>query len=156
MENTPANSSQDHQKQKHNFFQSKTFKWAVFILAELILLIGVFDLGMKVAFHKARFTESWTRNYPKNFGRPMMKPDSHFFNAHGLEGKILSIEKNSLTIKDQDNNEKTVLLLPTTTIRKNNSDIKPADLKVNDEIVVIGAPNDQGQVEARLIRVLNQ
>ena len=47
---------------------SNTLKWVAAILAELIILIGVFALGMNVGFRKAHFTDEWIKNYPANFG----------------------------------------------------------------------------------------
>src|SRR6266404_4480156 len=87
-------------KNKNGLFKSKTLKWAVIVLAELIILVGVFSLGMKVAFHKARFTDSWMRNYRTNFMPPMgglpMRPNDNFFMAHGLSGTILNKDSNTL------------------------------------------------------------
>jgi hypothetical protein len=33
--------------------------------------------------------------------------------------------------------------------------IKKDDLKVGDQVVIIGSPNEQGQIEAKLIRIFN-
>lgn len=139
---------------------SKIFKFTIAFLAELIFLIGAFSLGMNVGFHKAGFTYSWNQNYPNNFGGPkilaMPPPNSAFFNPHGLDGTILSVDKNTLVIKDGDNNEKTVIIPPQTSIRQNFQNLQPADLKTGEEIVIIGEPNPQGQINAKFIRVLNQ
>ena len=139
---------------------SKIFKFAVALLAELIILIGVFSLGMSVGFRKAGFTYSWSQNYPNNFGGRQVlvapPPSGAFFNPHGLDGTILNFDKNTLVLKDEDSTEKTVLISPQTSIRLNFQNLKPTDLKAGEEIVVIGEPNPQGQIEAKLIRVLNQ
>jgi len=138
---------------------SKVFKFVVALLAELILLIGTFSLGMNVGFHKAGFTYSWSQNYPNNFGGRQAlvapPPSSAFFNPHGLDGTILNSDKNTLVLKDEDNTEKTVLISSQTSIRLNFQNLKAADLKAGEEVVVIGEPNPQGQIEAKLIRVLN-
>ena len=161
MEHTTSHHKEDAApKLNYNFFQSKIFKWIIIGVAELILLIGAFGLGMKVAFHKARFTDSWMRNYRQNFMKPMrgmpMRPNEHFFSAHGVFGSILTVEKDSLTVKDEEDNEKTVLITPSTSIRLNLEDLKIEDLKSGQVVVVIGAPNDQGQIEAKFIRELSQ
>jgi hypothetical protein len=139
---------------------SKTFKFSIALLAELILLIGAFSLGINVGFRKAGFTYSWSQNYPNNFGgRPALiapPPSNAFFNPHGLDGTILNSDKNTLILKDEDGTEKTVLISSQTSIRMNFQNLKPADLKTGEEVVVIGDPNPQGQIEAKLIRVLNQ
>jgi RNase P/RNase MRP subunit p29 len=148
--------SEDRFKTPH----SKIFKFSIVLLAELILLIGAFSLGMNVGFRKAGFTYSWSQNYPNNFGgRPALTappPSSAFFNPHGLDGTILNSDKNTLVLKDEDSTEKTVLISSQTSIRMNFQNLKAADLKAGEEVVVIGEPNPQGQIEAKLIRVLNQ
>ena len=137
---------------------SKTFKITVVILAELILLIGAFWLGINVGFKKAFFTYSWSQNYPNNFGgRTMMAPpNAQFFNAHGLDGIILSLDQNSLVIKDEDSNEKTISITPQTVIRQDFQTLQAKDLKIGEEIVIIGSANPQGQIDAKLIRVLSK
>jgi hypothetical protein len=143
---------------------SKTFKFLVVILAELILLLGAFSLGLQVGFHKADFTYSWISHYPKNFtgpgGAQLMPPppdNGEFFNAHGLFGIILSNNGDKgLIIKDSDGNEKTILLGQGTTIRLNYQTIQQQNLKANQEIVIIGEPNGLGQIQARFVRILDQ
>jgi len=162
--NDPNTKPAENQPLVHHFFRSKTFMVVVVILAELILLMGAFNLGMKVAFHKARYTYSWMSNYPNNFG---MLPgpggrfmdhnpgDHEFINANGVFGQIISNNGSTLTIKGIDNNEKTVNVTGSTTIRKGFTDVKATDLKPGDQVVVIGEANDKGQIDAKLIRVLN-
>jgi hypothetical protein len=139
---------------------SKIFKLATVLLAELLLLIGAFWLGVNVGFKKAGFTYSWSQNYPNNFGGPKMMmpppPGNAFFNPHGLDGIILSADKNTLAIKDEDNTEKTVIVSSQTSIRLNFQNLQFADLKTGEEVIIIGEPNPQGQIEAKLIRVVNK
>jgi hypothetical protein len=40
-----------------------------------------------------------------------------------------------------------------TDIKSGFKNIKLADLKIGDIIVIIGSPNDKGQIEAKIIRV---
>jgi hypothetical protein len=140
---------------------SKTFKWAVFIIAGFIMLIGAFTLGIRVGFHEAHFTETWEKGYSANFGVPgdmpiKRSPQDPFLNAYGISGTILTVNGNNLTLKDSDNTEKVVVMSAGTSIRLNFSTLKPADLKTNQSIIVIGQPNEQGQIDAKFIRILNQ
>ena len=140
---------------------SKIFILIVAGLIELLLIIAVFSVGVKVGAHKARFTYSWANNYPQNFEGPagqmrLLPPPGRFFNAHGLAGTILSKDSNGLIVKDQDGDEKTVVVSDDTTIRQNSENLKVDDLKVNQQILVLGEPNDNGQIEAKLIRVFSQ
>jgi hypothetical protein len=137
---------------------SQTFKIIVAVLLEMILLTGAFWLGITVGVHKAGFGYSWSQNYNNNFGgsRMPVQPPPGAFNPHGLDGTILSVGKNGLVIKDEDSNEQPVLISPQTVIRQNLKNLQPADLKTGQEIVIIGEPNLQGQINAKLIRILGQ
>jgi hypothetical protein len=153
-----ANSPKGHpEKPQH----SKFFIWIVLGLTQLIIIVAVFALGVSVGIHKARFTYSWASNYPSNFGQNggafiKTPPQAgQFFNDHGLDGIILTTSAGSVAIKDEDSNEKTILINQSTTIRQDSGNITAADLKTGEEIVVIGEANDQGQVQAKFIRVLN-
>ncbi|MDR3643311.1 MAG: hypothetical protein P4L74_06840 [Candidatus Doudnabacteria bacterium] len=141
---------------------SRLFKFLALSLIELIVLIGVFALGINIGLHKARFTYAWINQYPKNFGGPQpaqfmpVPPGNVFFNSHGVSGQILSTNgTSSLIIKDSDNNEKTVLIGTGAVIRENFETIQPQSLKAGQEIVVIGEPNQQGQIQARFVRVID-
>ena len=56
---------------------------------------------------------------------------------------------------DGDNTEKTILVSDKTTIIYQRKNIKLSDLKVDDNIVVVGEPNNSGQITAELIRVMS-
>lgn len=60
----------------------------------------------------------------------------------------------ALIIKDRDGTEKIILVTDKTEIRKFRETVKLSDLKIDDYVVVIGEPNDAGQVEAKLIRIM--
>ncbi|TSC53659.1 MAG: hypothetical protein LiPW39_149, partial [Parcubacteria group bacterium LiPW_39] len=49
--------------------------------------------------------------------------------------------------------EKIILISEKTTIEKGRETIKKEELKAGDRVVIIGSPNEQGQIEAKLIRV---
>ncbi len=144
----------------HFLFSHKIFKWTVITLASLIILIGAFALGVKVGYHEASFALDWQRDYPKNFvdytGAPVAPgTPGPEFRSHGLVGVVLNVDNGELILKDNgDSTEKKILVGDDTTIRQNNSSLKLSDLKASSTIVVIGEPDDQGQIEARFIRVL--
>lgn len=147
----------------NNFFQSKTFKIIIWIIAGLIIILFVFKLGLTVGLNKARFSYKWGENYHRNFagprqgffrdfGRDFVAKD--FIEAHGVFGQIIKIDGSTLIIRGRDDVEKIVVVTDNTIINRFREKIKLTDLKLNDRIVVIGEPNDAGQIEARLIRVL--
>ncbi len=144
-------------------FDSKVSIKILYGIGAIIVLILSFSLGVSVGFHKASFGQAWGDNYEKNFGiigndgmmlnRPFPGKDN-FPNAHGAVGKIIKIELPTLIVQDKDNTEKVVLLKSDTKIEKMRTEIKTSDLLVDDFIVVIGSPNDKGQIEAKFIRAM--
>ena len=123
----------------------------------VIVVLLSFSAGITVGFHKASFGRSWGENYERNFGmrpnRPMFGRDN-FPNANGAIGKIIKIELPTIIVQDKDNTEKVILIKDGTQIQKMKESITTTDLKIDDFIVVIGTPNEQGQIEAKLIRIM--
>lgn len=143
----------------NKFFQSKTFKAVLWGIGGLVLFLLIFGAGMSVGFKKASFSYQWGENYHQNFGGPrggFLAPWSgrDFIDAHGVTGQIIKIDGNTLVIKGRGDAEKIVALDEKTVIERFRETLKPADLKVDDLIVVIGAPNNAGQIEAKLVRVM--
>jgi hypothetical protein len=147
----------------NKIFQSKKAKIALIALGALIVLLLVFQLGMTVGFRKANFSFRWAENYHQNFAGPRTGflgnfardfIGKDFIEAHGVFGSIIKIDGSTLVIKGANNVEKTVLLKDDTAIERLRETIKPADLKIDDNVVIIGSPNDSGQIEAKLIRVM--
>jgi hypothetical protein len=152
----------------------KNFKIAIGVVGALLLALVIFVSGIAVGLHKAKFSYQWGQNYERNFMGSgferggMMGRESerggmmgffrdaegrNFRNAHGLAGMIISVSDNNLIIKDRDNKENTVSVSDKTIIKRNGDDLKITDLKANDQIVVMGAPDDKGVITADLIRV---
>lgn len=144
-------------------FQSKSFRTVIWTLAVIILLLVVFSAGMYVGFKKADFSYQWGENYHRNFagprqgfGRDIMGElgGKDFIDAHGTLGQIIKIDNSTLVVKGIDNIEKIILVTDKTVINRFKDRIKISDLKVDEKIVTIGDPNNSGQIEAKLIRVL--
>jgi len=122
-------------------------------------IVFVFGVGVFVGQERARFSYRWAQNYYRNFGGPMMQgfgtlPTGGFISGHGVFGPIIKVDAGDVVVKDQDGVEKTIIVSGNVTIRNNTGAIKFSDLEVGDSIVVIGSPNDQGQIVAQFIRVL--
>jgi hypothetical protein len=85
-----------------------------------------------------------------------MGMDRELPNANGSFGKIIKIdlETKVLTIKGASSVEKNILVSDKTIIVLQKENIKLSDLKVDENIVVMGEPNASGQIEALLIRVM--
>ncbi|MDD5152867.1 MAG: hypothetical protein PHS95_02620 [Candidatus Pacebacteria bacterium] len=119
----------------------------------------IFYGGVAVGFHKASFGRAWGDHYNENFGMGPRGPGNmgmmgYLPNAHGTVGKIIKMELPTVIVQDKDNTEKVVLIKDDTRIQKMREQIVTTDLKIDDFIVVVGSPNEQGQIEAKLIRVM--
>lgn len=140
-------------------FQSKLFKGVFFGVLAFIVLLLAFKAGTMVGFIKADFSCRWSDNYQKNFGGPkggfpMGFGDRDFLEANGTFGKIMKISTSTLIIKGAGDVEKVILIDDGTVIKNLKETVKPSDLKVDDAVVIIGEPNDAGQIKAKLIRIM--
>ncbi len=146
--------------------QSKTFKkWGTIAGGSLVVVIA-FSAGVFVGQEKARFSYKWGENYYRNFvgfmppampGIPTgirLPSDRDYMNAHGVLGKVIKINGNMLAIKDDDGAEKNIIADSETIFMRDRDNIKLGDIKVNDNTVIIGSPDGQGQMEAKFVRVL--
>jgi len=145
--------------EKNNIFESKVFKTVVLSIAVLIILAFVFGLGVFVGTKKADFSFRWADEYHRNFGGPQGGffgdfMGNEFTNGNGIYGQIITINGQILTIKGRDNVEKNILVSDKTTIIYQRKNIKLSDLKINNNVVVIGEPDNSGQIQAELIRVM--
>lgn len=143
----------------NKIFQSKASQGILFGLAGLIVVLFIFKVGMVVGSRKADFSSRWGEKYHQNFAGPrggffndLGRED--FIEANGVFGQVIKIDGQTLVVKGRDNVERIVLVKEDTAIMRFREKIKPSDLKNDDYVVVIGEPNDNGQIEAKLIRVL--
>jgi hypothetical protein len=130
-----------------------------FIIA--LCFFFVFNLGIGVGREMERFACNWTASYHKNFGGPEMgfienwKGQSPaIINGRGVAGKIIQINVDTLVIQSQNNIEIIVIMVPETKVTKLQNQVDKGELKMNDFIVVVGDPNVDGQIVAKLIRIL--
>ncbi|MFH0988343.1 MAG: hypothetical protein V1763_03145 [Parcubacteria group bacterium] len=152
------------------FFQSPAFKIGLWCLIGLIIIFLVFQAGLLVGFRKADFSCRWGDNYQRNFGGPRggmfgQMPGGDFFGAHGVDGQILKIDLSTatssvtpnlgtITVKGRDNVERLVIIREKTIIEQQRATLKISDLKINDSVVIIGTPNQNGQIDAQFVRIM--
>ena len=117
------------------------------ILAVVILV--VFFLGIFIGRRENRFFPYFGGRghiyqdfFPRNFG-------------HGAMGIIESLGENTLVVRDRSGTLKTVLIDNQTQIRRGHVDINFSDLKKDEQVIVLGDPEEkEGAIKARLIRVM--
>ncbi len=145
-------------KDIHN---SKTVRGIIIGLGVAVLVLGIFKLGQVSGFHKAMFSQRFGDNFNRNFidphGGGFFKDFSDRrgpLGGYGAVGKIVSIQLPLIVVAGPDNLEKTILIKEDTLVRQFREEVKVTDLKVGDNIVVLGVPNEGGQIEAKLIRTV--
>ncbi len=137
----------------NKFFQSKMFSGFIFGLVAFIILLLIFKAGLIVGIKKADFSCRWSDNYQHNFGGPGFG-DRDFIEANGTFGQIIKLEANNLVVKGRNDVEKIIIIDENTVIKNLRQTLKPADLKIDDNLVIIGEPNELGQIKAKLIRLM--
>ena len=154
------------------FFESKLIIKILIAIGLIVLALLVFKAGEFVGFRKAGFSYRFAENYHRNFGGPRTGPmgmmfgdldgDGDFMNAHGISGTIIKIDpaatghEMALVIKGRDNKEQTIIVSNLTAIRGGLENLKQTDLKVDQNIVTIGSPDEKGQIDAKFIRIFNR
>ena len=143
------------------FFQSKKFTKTLCGVGIAIIVLFVFQAGVFVGYKKASFSHRGGDNYFRAFGERKHKGafykgalQKDFSGAHGAIGKIINLDFPSFVIESSDNTEKIALISDKTVVRRFRETINPSDLNIDDFVVVIGSPDDQGRIEARLIRLM--
>jgi len=142
------------------FFQSKKFNNILCSVGAVVITLLIFQAGIFVGYHKAGFSYRMGDNYYRAFGGERggfmgMHQDRYFMNAHGVVGKIIKIDSQSIIVTGSDNVEKVVVTDDDTIIRHLRDSLAFADLKVGQNIVIIGSPDDKGQIVAKLIRLMD-
>lgn len=152
--------------------ESKHFKGAAITCGVLLVALVSFAAGINVGSHKALFSARFGENYERNFltgpagegARPLppfgeaMDPTSQkgMRNPHGVGGEILSISGDTIVIKNRDDQENTIRISVATIVNRGKETLAASDLVVGDKIVVVGKPQDDGMIDAHLIRVFQK
>lgn len=150
------------------FLTNVKSKKTIFVIVAIVVLLLVFRAGMSFGYHRALFASEWGQNYYKNFygdqrrsfsandPMPMMDfSDKSPMGMHGTVGTIIDISSSTISIKGKDNIERSIVVDSDQVIKNGASNISVSDLKIGDNIAVIGGPNANGQIDARFIRVFS-
>lgn len=139
------------------FLASHTFVKILTAIGCLIILIVVFEAGVATGYHKASFAYHWEENYEHNFGRPespFMMGARAMPNPHGGAGMIASVTLPTFVIVGGSEDEKVVRIASTTVIRNGAAAVDATQLSPGMTATVIGTPNDEGEIQAELIRIM--
>ncbi len=166
MNTIPEKPILDDKKKKEDFtladvLASSLFRKGLYVVLALIFSLLLFRAGMIIGYQKALFSFHNGENYEQIFigpkhgpGFTMQKDD--LMNAHGTIGKIIQVNINGKTfvLRGTDQVERSVAVDDDTLIKRFRETIPLAQLMVDDNVIVIGSPEDSGVIEAKLIRFL--
>lgn len=155
--------NEDKQLQNKKSLHSDVLKWVIAGLIGFVIIILIFSAGMWFGGSKAQFSYRWAENYHKNFAGPRSGffsdwrsfPNGDFIEGHGAFGEIIELTDTGFIIKGRGDIEKIIVISDETTVRKGLETVEKSGLKVDDRVVIIGSPNEEGQIEAKLIRIFN-
>lgn len=143
-----------------DFFKTNLAPKIILILSILLVALLIFQAGVVVGYRKGVFSNNWNKNYtvrgiddPHSFLAPFMQRGDGL-NPHGAVGEIISINPPEIMIKGPGRAEEMVIVNQDTEIRNMRQIASTTDLGVGKFIVVIGSPNDKGEINASLIRIV--
>ncbi len=136
-------------------------KWIIIGLLAFVVILLVFGLGVLIGERKAKFSYRWAEQYHKMFAGPRQGffgnwrsfPRGEFIEAHGTFGEIIEMKEKDFIIKGSEDVEKVILISDKTVIQRGRENMKKEDLRIGDFVVIIGSPNEEGKIEAKVIRV---
>lgn len=142
-------------KDIQKYFQSKKVYWTASIIVGLIIASLIFHAGVvfgtRRAFHAERFEHGFSHSFfPGNFRLPR----GYIPGGHGAVGAITGITLPTITVNMRDGSVETILLNASTTILSANREGNTGALSVGRKVVVIGEPDAEGHIEAKIIRVI--
>lgn len=142
-----------------SYFQNNKFQKIILILAIIIVILGIFQLGFQFGYRHGSFSRQWDERTFNQFGQGRTSFSPYMMmggmpNPHGAFGQIISNQLPKLIVQDGDRDESIIILDKNTAIRKQRSIGSTSDLTVGAEIVTFGDPNDNGEIKARLIRIM--
>lgn len=143
-----------------NIHKLRTTKIVLISFIAVICVLTVFQAGVFVGYRKASFSYSLGDRYYKAFDRkdhkggPNPFNDKELFGANGAVGTILRVSLPTIVVSNPDNTEKIIRINNDTLIRQFRDTASTSDLKIGEHVIVIGNPNDQAEINAKLIRLL--
>ncbi len=141
------------------FIASKKLRIAIYIFGSLFILLFTFQAGMFVGVKKASFYNRIGEKYfrevngnTENLMSGTRRDD--FGNNYGAIGKVIQVNLPQIIVEDQGGIDKTITVSTSTSIRSGKKSLSPADVKVDNYVVIFGPNTDDSIINARLVRIL--
>ncbi len=139
------------------FADSPTAMGIIVVIVALIMILATFEAGRAFGLHQARGAGAWGANYDHMFGNPTgpgLGARSPLPGGHGAEGTISDVTLPTFHIVDPNHPEETVRLDANTIIRSKDGNVASTTLTSGQSVIVLGAPDSQGTIDAKLIRIM--
>lgn len=142
-----------------DFLQSDKYSKLVTALGILLAVLVIFGAGVFVGYRKADFSYRWSDNYYRDFGGPnsplgMSDADDNAQTPHGAFGTVIGVNLPTFAVKGQNEAEKIIIVGPQTVIRTLRNSGTTTDIHVGQSVIIIGEPDDQGQIDASFVRIV--
>jgi hypothetical protein len=133
---------------------ASTLKYGGFALIALIL----FGAGLVIGHRSAEFEYQWDSHYSNAFGGPQSPfggaSDDRPNMPHGAFGSVIGVNFPSFAIKGPHEAERIVIIGTTTAIHFLHESTTTSAIRIGSSVIVIGEPDDQGKIDATLIRIM--
>jgi hypothetical protein len=124
----------------------KRWLWyALVALGILLIVISIFGVGILAG--------RW--NLLQRNPAALFPPGSLLGGGHGAAGIIDDISNTGVTVRERGGTAQVVLIDNKTRIERNLKTMTMADLHIGDRVLVVGAPDPQRQIRARLIQIID-
>ncbi len=129
------------------------------LIGAFVLLLTAFATGLSIGENKSRHFFGLCGGFdqamrpPHGFRGPF--PPAALPGGYGVFGKILSVSGTTMVVHGKDNADQTVLMTSSTIIRVGSENGTTEDILADKSVSVFGMPNGQGQIVARLIRLVD-
>ena len=133
-------------------------------MTAILVIIGiilVFHIGEEFGYKKAEVIGRMSDGYYQAFdpSSPGQNgPFGYLFDdqtdSHGVAGKVVNVSDNKIIVADNEGIEKSVLVDKDTILKNHRDNIVVSDIKADDYVIVIGLPAADGQITAKIIRVV--
>jgi len=132
------------------FFVSKKTRVITTVIGALLLAALIFHAGVVYGSHRNPFgRHDAGRGFrPPFFPGNLELPHGFIWNDHGAVGTITAITLPTFLMQTREGTIQSILIGTSTVIRSNTL------LSMGDEVIVLGEPDNQGRIDATLIRVL--
>jgi len=123
--------------------KSKWLRYGLIIAGSVLALVVVFGAGIFVGRATSR-----PGSPPFPFVPLLLK------GSHGAVGTVSQIDAQTITVELRDGLSQVILVDSQTHLEKNRQRITLTDIKIGDQLQVVGSPADQGGITAKWIRVM--